>query len=1359
MKRFVVLVTLQLLVVGQLVWSPPAGAQSMADYSAMPPFVSAALTPNVLLLVDNSGSMNNCAYEDTAEGESDCQGSSDPGLSTQYDASTTYYGYFDPTQCYTYASSTFSPVSAKPCSNQWDGNFMNWLTMRRIDITKWVMTGGLCNSIRSSENSCSTIRGQTQFSVGACCRVFYKQFDLNGLVPSSVATDVRCIRVESGNFYVLGNATCSSSSGSAYFIRIDAIGQATGVIQEVGNKARFGLMVFDDDGGNDNGAEVRSAIGQNLVSMVNGIEGLVATSWTPLAESTYEAARYFAQIPPYYETTDFSVNPNYDPYCFGDLAPSSGAGCRNATQGQWVPCCKSFIMLFTDGQPTRDTSIPSVLQDYAHTAAAHGSSVHCAGTAGCTSAHNSAPHTSGHGSYPDHMSMLEHHDNCSGYYGGIANDSCVNQGSHYLDDVAYWMHTTDLRQGTIPVIGEPGQALTGTQSVTLYTFYAFGQGGTLLADAAKVGGFNDINGDNLPGPDTREWDDNADGVPDTFFESKNAFDLRERLMAAITDILKRSASGTSVSILSTSSEGDGALYQAYFYPSKFEGLEELKWLGYLRGLFLDAYGNLREDTNQDSRLVLRQDRIVRMSLDPATNEVRANFFNDANEDGTADTTTPVQTLGLDDIAPIWEAGKQLALRDPASRTIYTWVDSDNDGVVDNGDFSAPTGEALAFTTANEATLRRYLRAATATEGQNVVNFIRGSDVSAYRERCLTVTGASAQAGCTGNQRVWKLGDIIASTPTVVASVKEQYDLIYGDATYTAYRKAYTKRRNVVYVGANDGMIHAFNAGIYKEGDDTSTPSEVERGWFQANPTSGSGWGTIGLGEELWAFVPYDDLPHLKWLTQTDYTHVYYADLKPKVSDVRIFNDATTGVTGLIDGQPGASHPNGWGTILIVGLRFGGGAINVDLNGDGDTVDAGEQAFRSSYYALDVTDPERPPKLLWRFTDPGLGFSTSYPALMHFKADASAGTPERWYMVVGSGPNNATGAGNRGYDGSSTQTGTVYVANLLTGALLNSYATDANAFMGDPSTVDGNLDYNVDVVYVGNVNMGSGTTWTHGKIYRLVTDNNPDPSGANWTLSTLINVDRPVLSFPSITKDSLNNLWVFSGTGRFMNITDKTNTDLQTVYGIKDPCWARDTAGTLCTTTYNKATDLLDMTNVTIKRVQDGAQVAGSTAACGGTATCSYDQLVQTARSRQGWYLDLSAPGTASERVLSPPVILGGIVLLTSFTPNGDVCALLGDSAIYALYYETGTAYFESVIGTYTQAGTDYVKRSDSLGKGMPTTVGLAIGKETKGFIQTSTGIISEISTETPRDRSRIINWGEGGDAMSEIEAIYLHVVK
>ena len=81
------------------------------------------------------------------------------------------------------------------------------------------------------------------------------------------------------------------------------------------------------------------------------------------------------------------------------------------------------------------------------------------------------------------------------------------------------------------------------------------------------------------------------------------------------------------------------------------------------------------------------------------------------------------------------------------------------------------------------------------------------------------------------------------------------------------------------------MLHAFNIGYYHRGDDSSTAG-LEHGWYTTAPNDNlSG---PELGEELWGFVPHYLLPQLKWYTQSDYTHISYVDLKPKVTDVRIF---------------------------------------------------------------------------------------------------------------------------------------------------------------------------------------------------------------------------------------------------------------------------------------------------------------------------------------------------------------------------------------------------------------------------------------------------------------------------------------
>ncbi len=104
-----------------------------------------------------------------------------------------------------------------------------------------------------------------------------------------------------------------------------------------------------------------------------------------------------------------------------------------------------------------------------------------------------------------------------------------------------------------------------------------------------------------------------------------------------------------------------------------------------------------------------------------------------------------------------------------------------------------------------------------------------------------------------------------------------------------------------------------SASTTKETTQLATPAKIEHGWFDNTPTA-DGRG-VNIGDELWGFIPQELLPHLRWLADPSYTHVYYVDLKPKVTDVRIFpNDA--------------DHPGGWGTILIGGFRMGGSCGNL-----------------------------------------------------------------------------------------------------------------------------------------------------------------------------------------------------------------------------------------------------------------------------------------------------------------------------------------------------------------------------------------------------------------------------------------------
>jgi len=909
----------------------------------------------------------------------------------------------------------------------------------------------------------------------------------------------------------------------------------------------------------DEGGRIYDSVGSGSVTnMVTNIENVHANTWSPLAEALYEGVRYFQQVSPYYSKGDYSVNDLNDPYYWQSIHGS-------------VWCAKSFILLITDGTSTLDQNIPPELRDY----------------------------------------------------DGDGNDQKIDSfgGTDYLDDVALWAHTDDLRDN-----------LEGLQNVTLYAVSAFGPGSTLLREAAKNGGFIDRNGNNRP--DMREeWDMDNDGDPDTYFSASEGYELEDRILAAITDILRRVASGTAVSVLSTSARGEGALFQALFHPGVTEGLREVNWVGYLQSLWVDRMGNLREDTDGDHHLVYADDLIIEYHFDESTGTLTIEKYADGDEDGKADSQTPIATGGLDSLRPLWEAGRILALRGADTRRIFTFVDGDKDGQVSQA-------EIIDFADSNAGTLKPYLRALDADEASDIINFIRGEDISGFRDRKLTVNGQP--------NKVWKLGDIVNSTPTVVGRPMDDVLLIYGDQSYLDFAKKYEDRETVIYAGANDGMLHAFRGGKFRHGDDPGTASH-EKGWVEG----------ANLGSELWAYIPHNLLPHLKWLTREDYTHVYYVDLKPRVADVRIF-------------QSDGDHPGGWGTILIGGMRLGGGEISVT-----DTFDGTHEmrTFRSAYFAIDITVPDNP-RLLWEFTHPQLGFTLSYPTISK--------VGDTWHLIVGSGPVD--------YSGTSNQRSSIYVLNLRTGSLLRRIEVGENSFMASPISVDMGLDYDVDVIYIGETYQ-ERSTW-RGKMHRLSTNDSADPT--SWVLSTLFDADGPITSAPTAAVDKMENLWVFFGTGRYLSEEDKADDSLQKFYGLKDKG--------------GMVSSLFDATDVAV--YENGT--------AGGYP--NWNDLVDYVRTFDGWFVDLV---DQKERSLTKASILGGIVLFTTFTPDEDICGYGGSGKLYAVYFETGTAYKESVMGLYPDGR---VRSSLDLGSGLPASIGIHVGQEetAAGFIQLSTGSIEQV---------------------------------
>ena len=163
----------------------------------------------------------------------------------------------------------------------------------------------------------------------------------------------------------------------------------------------------------------------------------------------------------------------------------------------------------------------------------------------------------------------------------------------------------------------------------------------------------------------------------------------------------------------------------------------------------------------------------------------------------------------------------------------------------------------------------------ATKGPKILNYIRGDRVNEKENIVMDGTGTITQYECgisTGTMRARTslLGDILHAKSVYVASPPADFQ--FDD--YQDFKTANAARAPRLYVGGNDGMLHAFNA---------------------AN------------GEEVWAYVPSMLIPKLKNLATDPYTHTYFIDGGLVAGDV---NAGTT------------ASPN-WKTVLVGSLGAGG----------------------------------------------------------------------------------------------------------------------------------------------------------------------------------------------------------------------------------------------------------------------------------------------------------------------------------------------------------------------------------------------------------------------------------------------------
>jgi len=1329
----------------------------MGDYCIVPPYVVQDVAPNVMIVLDNSGSMFNFAYFDgfnttTASDDnmcdsstSPCTGFTDPGTYPTYK----YYGYFDPDYWYTY-SSRFVPAGPKSGTrpaNSWDGNFLNWLTMRRVDVIRKVMAGG--KSIGSGANT--RLLGQIADYAG---RGIYKQIaNASDYTPYSGS--------KTFTFSTGGSATSSFSvSGVSGTFSVDVVvpPPVEGVLQKVvGTRARVGLTFYNVNNPTPQGGKIRVSVGGgSLSSTINEINNDPSNSMgktnTPLAETLWTVAGYFAQQStitpvgspgPMYSSGDYQINNNNDPLNYG-----TGGSPR------WPSCAKSYVLYITDGEPCADGYLPATLSNYA----SGRSDYNCSGT-GCPAV----------GSFPASTFPSCTGGGESASCGGIVS-GCYVAG---IEDVALWMHTTDLRNnGGTPDIGVNN--MSGIQNLTLYVVFAFGKGSTLLKYAAINGGFEDANGNNIPDQQS-EWDSNGDNEPDTFYEADEGYALEQSIKDAFSSILKRASSGTAASVLA-SGEGSGAnLVQAVFYPRRMIGNDIISWVGESKNFwyYVDPYftnSNIRENTTQDSPypiLNLTNDYIARFYFDSAAQLTKARRYLDSNGDGVADSEITPPVI-FENVINLWEAGTLLWSRtvnpsnpaDTNNRTIFTTIDGST--LLTNN-----------FTVTNKTTLRPYLQAIDDTEADYIIRYMHGEGLTTLRDEngVILIAGIDRKGNCSitvatsctidadcpsgetctpdgiddyrsryanigGTTNVWKLGDVLNSTPKLVSWIKlNDYNKSYHDTTYGPENDpllndppdptkfiatADYKNRGMVFAGGNDGMLHAFKLG------------KLELTWSGMGGAEKARLSGSDLGKEVWAFIPKNALPYLKYFTDPNYCHVFTVDLSPFIFDASINNPV--GCTG--DYWECTRDVSSWRTILIGGMRYGGACRGTttactDVSGDGSKdcvntpIDIGGSSIGySSYFALDITDTvshpddpvNHPPVLLWEFSNPQLGFATTGPAVVKIVTDVTKNG--KWFVVLGSGPTGPIDTTKWQFLGRSDQNLRLFVLDLKTGSLLRTIDTAIPyAFAGSMinSTYDHKLaNYRDDAVYIGYVKR-TGTspnyTWTDGGVGRLVTKENTDVN--QWEWSQVIDGIGPVTS--SITH--LYHIydkkaWLYFGTGRYYFELGTSTDDAsgqRRLFGIKEPCVTQD--GDF---------NLASCSTVTFGQLTDRTTLSGD-----------------ITEPDKGWYINLDpstntgTPLYHAERVITDPLASpsAATVFYTTYKPYNDECGIGGKSYIWAVEYNTGgsrAAYLKGVALLQVSTGSieqinlssAFTEKSGRRTSGMegvpPTSQGITVMGQTEG---------------------------------------------
>ncbi|WP_139203226.1 PilC/PilY family type IV pilus protein [Amphritea atlantica] len=350
-----------------------------------------------------------------------------------------------------------------------------------------------------------------------------------------------------------------------------------------------------------------------------------------------------------------------------------------------------------------------------------------------------------------------------------------------------------------------------------------------------------------------------------------------------------------------------------------------------------------------------------------------------------------------------------------------------------------------------------------------VDYIRGESVSDFRARQS------------------QLGDIIHSNPIYVGPPQN----FNSSSSYRAFKKTYADREPMIYVGANDGMLHGFRASD---------------------------------GEELLAYIPSVLLPKLSLLSNTDYQHQYYVDGTPTVQDVYINNQ--------------------WHTMLAGGLNGGGQGVYVLDVTDPDDFSETEAAkvFRWEFDDSDDVDMgysyARPAIARLKDGNWYVVFGNGYNSTEADDHQSLTGDAVIYLVDLATGQTVIKLSTNTGLDEAPAG------LNRPNGMSTLSPVSD------DGATV--NVIYGGDLygnIWKFDLSDSNPANWKLD--YKLFQACRSSNKGSTLSTPCAAGDIQPITSRLAVSEDVYGHNMVFFGTGKDFEIADKSDMGVQSFYGVID----------------------------------------------------------------------------------------------------------------------------------------------------------------------------------------------------------------